>query len=230
MGYNEDGEDERHYLGADIRGTMANKWVAKQKYWAYCPNASMETLRHSAPDGTRYFKPYLVLNKHLEDDPNNPVMINVKNDKGVVEQVSHPDYSFVSQCRSRVNDAVPGAQLWETVRLKHLRSESMAEEARNGGNKYYGELNEGIGFQGLASQTKMANGAGAFDPSVDLGGSRAIADYVAQCMGYSNYLELLFDFRKEGLFSTVDIVKALRDHNSFKGDMASRLPMFAEYN
>lgn len=230
MGYNADGQHEKHYMGADKEGSEANKWISKQKYWAYCPDASMKRLRDAAPADTRYFKPYLVLNKHFEDNPDQPMMFSVRNAKGQTEQIVHPDYAFVAQCRSRVNNAVPGANLWEQIRIKHLKSEAMAEDAENGIDRHYGELNEGIGFQGLASQTKMCNGMGNFIPTRDLDASRAIADYVAQCMGYSGYMDLLFDFSPKGLFSTQDVCNALANPKAYQTSLNERLPLFVEYN
>lgn len=152
------------------------------------------------------------------------------NAKGQTEQIVHPDYAFVAQCRSRVNNAVPGANLWEQIRIKHLKSEAMAEDAENGIDRHYGELNEGIGFQGLASQTKMCNGMGNFIPTRDLDASRAIADYVAQCMGYSGYMDLLFDFSPKGLFSTQDVCNALANPKAYQTSLNERLPLFVEYN
>lgn len=227
MGYNVDEPSTKHYLNADSAGTPVNKWVTQQRYWAYCPDAEIPLLRHACPSDAKFFKPYLVLNKHFEDDPNDPMKMNIE---GESEPITHPDYVFVSQCRSRVNGAVPGAKLWETVRLKHLKSELMAEEARSGINKHYGELNEGIGFEGLANRTKMCNGMGNFSPEEDLGASKVIADYVAQCMGYSCYLELLFDFTPNGLFSTQDICNALANPEVYRNSTQQRLPLFEEYN
>lgn len=224
MGYNHESDTTRMYMGANKAGSPSKKWLDERQYWAYCADASIDTLRTSCPSNAVFFKPYLVLNKHFEDDPKNPKKINVA---GEEEMVTHPDYTFVTQCRSRVNDAVPN--LWETVRLKHLKSEEAREEAISGVNKHYDELNEGIGFQGLANLTKQCNGLGNFNPATDLGESKNIADYVAQCMGYSGYMELLMDFSPRGIFSTRDICSALTDPVKYQASLAERLPLFVEY-
>lgn len=208
-----------NYMGASTGGS-GKKWINQRSYWGYC-SGSMESLRSSAPDNTIYFKPYLVLNKSNEDDPKNPRKISVNG-----ELVDDPDYTFVSQCRDRVNGASSG--LWEKVRVKHLVTEEMREDALNGRDKHYGCLNPGIGFAGFASKIKQSNGKGEFSSS-DLASSGNIANFVAQRLGYSNYREFLFDLSPRGLFSSKDIIDAIRNPATFD-DLEERLPLFAEFN
>ena len=236
MGYNQDSDKTKKYMAADSDKDVKN-WITNKAYWAYVPDASIESLRTEKPSKLTYFKPYLVLNNSLEDDPNNRALITITDENGNSKQVDNPDYTFVAQCRKRVNDAVPGAELWEQVRLKHL-SESAAEEARNGINKHYGELNPGIGFEGLSSATKMCAGkdkdgnvkqATPFNPVRDLGLSGDIANWVAQRLGYSNYKEYLFDFSPTGIFGVKDIADGISDPESVK-NYINRLPLYYNYN
>lgn len=208
MGYN---KERSSYMGAT--GGTAKKLLSEElRYFAYC-QGEMETIRKEAPSGTRYFKPYLVLNNNFEDDPKDPKKMMVNG-----ELVEDPDYQYVSQCRYTVNKAVPGANMWEKVRLKHLATEDTS----------YGNLNDGIGFLGLARLTRESNGGGDFNPRQDLSKSKEIADFVAQRMGYADYYDMLFDFTPNGLFSVEDIVKAIQNPASFQ-DVNARLPIFAEF-
>ena len=211
MGYNVETAESREYMGCGDANSPSHRWITERRYWAYCSDTSMDTIMKSAPSNTVYFKPYLVLNNSLEDDPSN------HNDDY--------EHSFVRQCRDRVNDAVPGKELWEEVRKKHLTNlpkEQYAEVISNT-NKHYGELNEGIGFEGLIH---------TMNPSIDLksalSGSGTIANYVAGKMGYSSYTELLFDFSPKGLFSVRDIINALKGSDAYF-DLNKRLPLFAEF-
>lgn len=212
--------ENKFYMGAESGGS-GKKWINERSYWGYVNGADMETLRTSAPKNTVYFKPYLVLNKHFEDDPKNPRKITVNG-----ELVDDPDFTFVTQCRARVNDASTG--LWEKVRIKHLVTDEMKEDAMNGVDKHYGCLNPGIGFEGFASKIKQSNGRGEFSSS-DLALSGNIADFVAQRLGYSNYREFIFDLTPRGLFSSVDIVNAIREPSTYD-DLDSRLSLFSEFN
>lgn len=209
------------YMGANKEGSRSGRWLNEKAYWGYCKDVSMESLRSNEPSTVKYFKPYLVLNNNLEDDPKSPAMVTIG-----TETVVNPDYAFVSQCRARVNDAVPGANLWEKVRLKHLNKPKDApiDEV----NSAYGNLHEGIGFRGLANLTKQSNGKGEFNPSIDLSGSATIANFVAQKMGYANYKELLYDFSPNGIFSSRDVINAIRDPQSYQ-NMSKRLPLFSQY-
>lgn len=213
MGYNYDCPD---YMGASNKGSTPDKWLNGKKYWAYC-RSSMESLRTSEPPHARYFKPYLVLNNHLEDDPNEPKTIQVGG-----EVVSDPDYMFISQCRDRVNNAVPN--LWEKVRIKHCKKDLTTGEPIT----TYGNLNEGIGFEGLANMTRHTNGLGDFNPAENLGQSADIANYVARCMGYADYKALIFDFSPEGIFSARDVVNAIQTPGSFQ-NKAKVLPLHAQF-
>ena len=223
MGYNQNsGEKAKEYMGCKT-DAQSKKWITGMQYWGYIKGASMETLRTSKPEGTRFFKPYLVLNNNLEDDPKHPKKIQITKPDGSEKSIDDPDYTFVSQCRRRVNDAVPGAELWEKVRLKHLSKENRLD-AESGKDKHYGELNPGIGFKGLIEEVKQ----GSVDFETCLAESKNIANRVAQKMGYSDYKSLLFDFTPNGLFSTEDVVHALDDSVPFS-DLEKRLPIFYKY-
>lgn len=217
MGYNQDGPQQKKYCGADSV-PRAKRMLTERQYWCYSDSTSQENLRQSEPSSCTYFKPYLVLNNANEDDPASPCVIPTEDGKQIVD----PRFTFVSQCRSRVNNAVPGANLWEQVRLKHLPKE-FREEAERGINKHYGQLNEGIGFEGLIH---------CIDSSIDLTSalkqSAVIADMVASRMGYANYKDLLFDLSPEAIFSTVDIINALKGSADYF-NKEKRLPLFAKY-
>lgn len=214
MGFNDKYPD---YTGAS--SGKAEKWIKDRKYWAYT-QASMNTLRTTTPSDAIFFKPYLVLNRSDEDDPKHRRKIEVNG-----EYVDDPDYKFIAQCRDRVNDAVSG--LWEKIRIKHLINDEMREDAISGRDKHYGCLNPGIGFQGLASLMRQSVGKGEFTPDC-LALSGQIADFVAQKMGYSNYKELLFDFSPKGIFSSRDIINAIRDPKTYS-NLQKRLPLFSDF-
>lgn len=221
MGYNEDGDSQKKYMGANTTGSEANRLITKKRYWGYSSGTPMINLRTSTPDNTIYFKPYLVLNNALEDDPKYP--------EKIVDAVSgntilNPDYAFVKQCRDRVNSAVPN--LWETVRRKHLSEGCEITDD----NKWYGYLNQGIGFEGLANAVCQTQGK-TLDKESSLRASMDIANYVANQMGYSNYIDLLFDFSPEGLFSSSDVISAIRNGaEAYRSSLSDRLPLFIEYD
>lgn len=220
MGYNEDGANQKCYMGANIEGSKANRLITKKHYWGYSNGTSMSTLRNSEPSETIYFKPYLVLNNALEDDPNNLEKIK---DPVTDKEILNPDYTFVKQCRDRVNEAVPN--LWETVRKKHLISGYTVTDDE----KWYGHLNQGIGFEGLASAVCQTRGI-VLDKETTLKSSLDIANFVANQMGYSSYKELLFDFSPEGLFSSDDMIFAIKNGaEAYKSKLSSRLSLFSEY-
>lgn len=209
------------YLGADVSGSKSDRWINGKSYWGYIESASMDLLRTKEPSNMRIYKPYLVLNNHYEDDPEERKRI--KDSGGMVDSRCE----FVAQCRERVNDAVPGANLWDKVRLKHLNKaegEPITPE-----NSRINNLHPGIGFEGLTNMTKQSNGLGSFNPSEDLGVSKAIADYVAGCMGYASYRDLLFDFSPQGIFSSRDMIDAIRNPATYQ-DYKKRLPLFVEYD
>ena len=221
MGYNMENENTKCYMGANIEGTEAYRLIFKKQYWGYCNGASLNELRTSAPSGVIYMKPYLVLNNTLEDDPKNPEKIV---DPNTGEKVDNFDYSFVKQCRDRVNEAVP--DLWETVRLKHLASGYEVTED----NKWYNHLNQGVGFEGLASAICQTQGK-TLDKKTALKSSMDIANYVANQMGYPTYKDLLFDFSPEGLFSSEDVIFAIKHGaEAYKKNIKKRLPYFTKYN
>lgn len=229
MGFNQDTDLTKKYMAADTDPSV-KKWINQKQYWAYVPDASMENLRNSKPP-CRFFKPYLVLNDCREDNPN----IGKKEHK--------PEFTFVAQCRDRVNSAAPG--LWNQVRIKHLPEEpiTIREEAtkisKNANIDYndpmyhLDQLNPGIGFKGLVEAT-MATQQGenvktVFDPLVDLGESKKIADYVAKAMGYNSYIDLLYDFTPKGLFSIPDMINALNNPQNYQVNFQERLPLFVKY-
>ena len=221
MGYNEDGNAEKDYMGASTEGTEPNRLILKKRYWGYCNGTPMHELRTSAPNDVIYFKPYLVLNNALEENPENPEKIV---DSTTGNTILNPDYAFIRQCRDRVNDAVPN--LWETVRLKHLTDGCEVTDD----NKWYGHLNQGIGFEGLANAVCQTQGK-ALDKENSLRASLDIANYVAKQMGYPSYKDLLFDFSPEGLFSSDDVKFAIKNGaEAYRKNVRDRLPIFTEYN
>lgn len=223
MGYNQDGDNQKRYLGANIKGSKANRFVTEMQYWAYCNGASLESLKTSCPSDAVFFKPYLVLNNAMEDDPKNPKM--VADADGKATSIPDPQYKFVRGCRERVNKAVPN--LWETVRLKHVPNPD-EQDVRKGGTPQYNTLNRGIGFEGLAEATMLTTGSSLCFTDV-LAKSKEIADFVAHCMGYVDYKALLFDMSPNGLFSANDVVEAIADPQRYQKDLSRRLPLFEEY-
>lgn len=221
MGYNEDGDSQKKYMGASISGSEASRLITKKRYWGYSNGTPLVSIRNTTPDNTIYFKPYLVLNNAFEDDP--------KNQEKIVDAVSgntilNPDYAFVRQCRDRVNGAVPN--LWETVRKKHLAEGCEVTDD----NKWYGYLNQGIGFEGLANAVCQTQGK-SLDKESSLRASMDIANYVANQMGYPDYMSLLFDFSPEGIFSSNDVIYAIRNGaEAYKASLAERLSLFTEYD
>lgn len=221
MGYNEDGDAEKDYMGASTEGTEPNRLILNKRYWGYCNGTPMNELRTSAPSNVIYFKPYLVLNNALEENPEKPEKIV---DSTTGNTILNPDYAFIRQCRDRVNDAVPN--LWETVRLKHLTDGCEVTDD----NKWYGHLNQGIGFEGLANAVCQTQGK-ALDKENSLRASLDIANYVANQMGYPSYKDLLFDFSPEGLFSSDDVKFAIKNGaEAYRKNVRDRLPIFTEYN
>lgn len=229
MGYNQDTDKTKKYMAADTDPTV-QKWITQKQYWAYVPDASMETLRTSKPV-CRFFKPYLVLNDCREDNPN------------IGKKEHAPEFTFVAQCRDRVNSASAG--LWNQVRIKHLPEEpsTIREEATRiskGSNINYDDpmyhldqLNPGIGFKGLVEAT-MATQQGenvktVFNPLEDLSESKKIADYIAKAMGYNSYFDLLYDFTPKGLFSIPDMINALNNPQNYQVNFQERLPLFVKY-
>lgn len=186
----------------------------KERYFAFVPKDastfSAERLKVGVPEGTVVFKPYLVLNTHFECDPEHPVMTT----DSMNNQVPDPKYSYVTGLAENAKG------MWKVWRKEHLKDPS---------NEEYNTLNDGIGFEGLIKETMSATGDSSFDFKTDLGGSKRIADYVAQCCGYSTYQEFLFDLTPKGMFSIGDIVTALADPTYFM-DFKRRLPVYAKYD
>lgn len=209
MGFNHDGDEERRYMGANVNNSMSNEWISRKRYWGYCANAPIADVRTKAPEDTVYFKPYLVLNNHYESDPNS--------------SNSEAKYKFVTGCRNRVNDQVAG--MWDSVRLKHVQNPEVQEK-----NPQYGTLNEGIGFAGLVKCIfSTSSNASQLNCATALSKSKNIADYVAGCMGYSRFQDLLYDFSPKGMFSIQDVINAIADPSSYASNLSSRLPLFERY-
>ena len=242
MGYNQDSAETKKYMGAD-KDKEANEWITKKRYWGYVHSSTIEELRHNKPEGTKFFKPYLVLNNHLEDDPLHPSGTTFKDPKTGKESFNpDPDYRFVSACRDRCNDAVPN--IWDTIRLKNLRHDVDGKAVADAFNEYesldaagrenfnrnrlcFNQLHEGIGFEGLIHTNNPDT-----DLTTVLSASAEIANFVAQKMGYANYKELLFDFTPKGLFSIDDVIYAIdngaEEYNSPE-HIKVRYPLYNEY-
>lgn len=162
------------------------------------------------------FKPYLVLNNSLEENP--PLA-----GKGPTQ--------YVMQCAARVNETA-GMELWDTVRLKHMKPG--VSQLVTDADKHYGELDDGVGFAGLVYSTLKTtkegksvaeNQIGEYIASV-LGKSGEIADYVAKAMGYNRWQELIFDLSPRGLFSFDDMVNAVKGSDKF--NLETRFPLYAK--
>ena len=206
--------------------TVTDKGVAElhdRSFWAYCHPEDINSIKTSKPAKVRWFKPYLVLNNNREEDPNAPRMIEIP---GSTEPVLDPDYNYVRSCRGRIQKTAGGKDLWQEIRLKHLKPGLLEQVTET--EKFYDQLNDGIGFEGLVELTKRSCGEGSVDLSTDLGGSKAIADYVAQQMGYPTYQSLLFDFRPEAMFTFGDVVESLRTPGYFQ-DYKTRLSIAWKY-
>lgn len=212
-------------------GRSADKEIEKlheRSFWAYCTPSSIDVIKTSKPAGTRWFKPYLVLCNNKEEGPNKEDRrkVTVVDKNGNKELVDDPDYVFVRQCRSRIKKTAGGKDLWEDIRLKHLKP-GVAEQVRPD-NKMYDNLNDGIGFEGLVDLTKQSVGKGSVNMATDLGISADIANYVANQMGFPDYKTLLFDFRPEAMFTMTDVMEAIGNPASFT-DYKKRLKVAYDY-
>lgn len=216
---------------SDYLTRSTNKEVARlheRSFWAYCVPNHIDDIKTSMPSGTKWFKPYLVLCNNKEEGPNesDKRKIDMVDENGQKVSVDDPDYVFVRQCRSRIKKTAGGKDLWEQIRLKHLKPG--VREQITPDNKMYDNLNDGIGFEGLVDLTKQSVGKGNVDMTTDLGISADIANYVANQMGYPDYKTLLFDFRPEAMFTMTDIMFALDDPNYFR-NYKERLPEAYKY-
>lgn len=249
MGYNIAHTEYLHAQDTPENTSPSKKWLTQRKYWCFFKGDTgcefLEQIKKSLPNGAKFFKTYLVLNNALESDPENPPMVMGEDGK---EKESF-DYTFVSQCRNRVNEAVPGSKppMWETVRKKHLTDlfsqDENAEELyevyldgykngstgdRQNGNPYWGRLNAGVGFEGLVSMVAQSGGS-QFNPELDLKLSLEIGNYVASAMGYDSVRDLLFDFSENGLFSAEDVIMSLKNPGYFKNKEVVLKDYFKKY-
>lgn len=180
------GVGHRH-MGADKEGTKAHKYLwAKDKnsmkgYWCYVAGASLTTINHQEVSSARYFKPYLVLGNHYEDD------------------------TYVEQCKQRVG------KYWSDVRKKHLAEpyKSQILEGSIDESVTFNHLNEGIGFEGLIQLIAGSSGS-SVDYKAVLKQSADIANYAVGCLGYASFKDYLFDMSPEGIFSVKDIEELLK--------------------
>lgn len=179
--------------------------------WGYVGVATCREITGKVPTDFKYvlFKPYLVLNNSRENTPPTEV-------EGV--------FQYVAQCAGRVNKTAKNDKMWESVRLKHLADPNV---------KDYDHLDEGLGFEGLVKAT-MATKKDVDIENVDvhqfiidiLKRSGEAANFVAQAMGYTNWQELVYDFRPQGLFSFDDIVTAVMKPEAYTPEY--RLPIYAK--
>lgn len=202
------------------------QWIDDDGNWEYIACQQSQTCNAIRAQGGQVvdasmrpvlFKPYLVLNMSNEGNP-------PSDDRG--------DFQYVAQCRDRVNKSAGGEDLWETVRLKHLKPGVVV----TADEKHYGSLDDGIGFAGLVEatletiKTKSGNPKQIGDINEYiakiLSRSGKIADAVAKKMHYNSWQELIFDFSKEGLFSFDDMVRAVLEPSEYTEE--SRLPLYAK--
>lgn len=202
FGYN---APHTEYVGAD-GNTSTSKYITGKRMFCYVPDSNMDTVKTTEPSKKYFFKPYLVLNKNCEDDPNG-------------EEAGKGKYTYVSQCRNRVNEG--GKDLWSEIRLKHLQNQDINNLSEE--DKKYGNLHEGVGFRGLVNLVKQSSGVSNFSPT-DLKSSADFANLVATSMGYTDYRSLLFDLSPAGLFSVKDVVAALENPQKYQSDIKGRFP------
>lgn len=188
--------------------------------WGYIGKHSCDTVRSGDGEFNYvYFKPYLVLNEHYENNP-------PTSDEG------DKKYQFVSQCANRVNENAGNIDMWSTVRLKHIRQDLKDKVSLE--NPMYDSLDEGIGFKGLVRDTLLTTKEGKqYADDIEsyiskcLSKSGDIANYVAKKMGnYSSWQELIFDLSPSGLFSFDDIVNAVINEKDYT--IENRFPIYAK--
>ncbi len=167
----------------DVEKKFAKMW------WYFVPSATIATVtdKKKLPSGGKWFKPNLVLNNNLE--PCNSA------------DESNSDETFVKQCMERVTDG-----LWDKARNGWLDPAREEEQNKNG---KIGYLHEGIGLRGLIELVMSTSSTEVFEPTKALGKSKDIADSVARAMGYSNYIELIYDFSLEGVFGVDDVLTCI---------------------
>ena len=194
----------------------AKKVCDEDGNWEYIPgrNSCYEVNGVEAKElHSVLFKPYLVLNKNRESFTS-----------------SDGDFTFVAQCRDRVNTTAGGLDLWKDVRVKHLTSDAKAEYSSS--NLKEDCLDPGIGFEGLVDYTLHTDpsNSNVGDISVviqnALGQSGDLANIVANEMGYSNWRDLIFDLSPQGLFSFEDMVNAVTNKSDYT--LENRLPIYAK--
>lgn len=209
--------------GGKMENTQVERVTDKDGNWDYVGVHTCREIRMD--DKTTFshvlFKPYLVLNTHFENDP--PTV-----------ESDNPEYKYVYECAGRVNGNAGGINLWDSVRLKHIRSDKKDEATIE--NPCYGCLEDGIGFKGLVKETLATTekgksvGSSGIDEYISsvLGKSGDIANFVAGKMGYSCWQELLFDFSPNGFFSFDDMVNAVISPEDYT--LENRLPLYAKLN
>ena len=189
--------------------------------WDYVGTHSCEQIRgidKSASFKHTLFKSYLVLNNNLENDP--------PKNRGENEE-----YQYVAQCADRV-DSIANCELWDTVRLKHIRKCDRDKVTPD--NKLYNHLEEGIGFRGLIKETLLTTKEGKDEVNnlddyivKSLAKSGDIADFVASKMGYPDgWQSLIFDLSPKGLFSFEDMLNAVAYPEKYT--LESRFPLYAQ--
>jgi hypothetical protein len=215
-------------------GRKATKVCEDQGNWDYLGSHKTDEVAGRVKGASSkhvFFKPYLVLNGHHE---NNPPKADSEDKK----------FQYVQQCALRVDaedssssdqgiPARPG--LWEQVRLKHIKEGCQGVDAD--GNPIYDVLDEGIGFNGLVKDTLLTTEEGKQYANGDiteymltgLKKSGTIANIAANALGYSCWQELIFDFSPRGLcvFSIKDVERAILDSNWATNE--NILPLYAEF-
>lgn len=217
------------------RDTVSRDWVGSGN-WQYilAPDTNVVGFSANAMAGAGgeslvpgtfrsiLFKPYLVLNESAESGP-----VPKEGDSDTRKRTSAgwlmtDKWQYVSQCVDRT-----GLELWKSVRKAHLRDPNVTGYGEN-------SLHDGIGFRGLVRETLKTTvvDGNTIPEDIDsyiadvLAKSGIIADNVAKVMGYpGGWLELLFDFRPEGLFSVKDMLNAFINPAEFSRE--ARLPIFA---
>ena len=215
--------------GEKSSNTQAKKVCDEDGNWDYVGRHSCDEIRgkdYSSFSHT-FFRPYLVLNTN---DEANPPISGIEKVPEISES-GVKSYTYVGQCADRTNKSAGGLDLWESVRVKHLKKEALKTYSQD--NKNYDCLEEGIGFKGLVKETLLTTSSGRekLGDNIDtyiansLAKSGNIADFVAKKMGYNCWQELIFDFSPQGIFSLEDMRNAVLEPSKYT--MESRLPLYA---